>query len=404
MPDLTDPGEALTADTDPVRGRSVGTEPLEQTFTVASDLGYPWLPVAYPPQQIDVPDTTVRYNGSTGTATLDDVLDAGDSYHGHVGPRAAHARAAGERSRSRRRRRPTAHVARRTSPPTWPPGSARSPSSGREGAANDYERVLAIQDHLNDDAEFTYDETVPARDDSFTLLEFLTKTKRGLLPAVRERHGRDAPHAGIPSRVAVGFTPGERTPTPTALPRHHERAPRLGRGAVPDVRLAGVRADARPRRTPSRTRIRTRSSACPPGTPGCPDARGRRRGRGTRRDRERRAAFPRSCRTWPAASSQVGAALHRSPPIEAADGQHAPRRRARRSCRCSASALVVALAIPPLRALRRRRRLRRAGRRAAGADPRDVRRVHRAGGRPGSSAGAGRDAPGVPAPPRAPAG
>src|SRR6185295_9962486 len=55
-------------------------EPLKQTFTVEADLGYPWLPAAYPLQQIDVTDTTVRYNASTGTATLDDLLDAGDLY------------------------------------------------------------------------------------------------------------------------------------------------------------------------------------------------------------------------------------------------------------------------------------------------------------------------------------
>ena len=79
MPDFTDPGQAVTADTILAAG-SPGTEPLEQTFTVEADLGYPWLPAAYPPQQIDVTDTTVRYNGSTGTATLDDVLDAGDLY------------------------------------------------------------------------------------------------------------------------------------------------------------------------------------------------------------------------------------------------------------------------------------------------------------------------------------
>ena len=80
LPDLTDPGEAVTSDTAPCRRGPRAREPLEQTFTVEADLGYPWLPVAYPPQQIDVPDTTVRYNGSTGTATLDDVLDAGDLY------------------------------------------------------------------------------------------------------------------------------------------------------------------------------------------------------------------------------------------------------------------------------------------------------------------------------------
>ena len=38
---------------------------------------------------------------------------------------------------------------------------------------------MAIQDHLTDDAEFTYDDDVPSRDDSCTILDFLTTTKRG---------------------------------------------------------------------------------------------------------------------------------------------------------------------------------------------------------------------------------
>ena len=48
---------------------------------------------------------------------------------------------------------------------------------------------------------------------------FLLDTKRGLLRAVRRRVRGDGPHVGIPSRVAVGFTPGRpglrATPTST---------------------------------------------------------------------------------------------------------------------------------------------------------------------------------------------
>ncbi len=130
-PDVTDPGEALSPDTILSAG-TAGTDPLEQTFTISSDIGYPWLPVSYPPQQIDVPDSTVRYNSSNGTATLDDVLDAGAQYHvTSVRVQPTPAQLAGWRSRHRqrspRRRRSG------TSPPTSRPGSGRSPRSGRRG-------------------------------------------------------------------------------------------------------------------------------------------------------------------------------------------------------------------------------------------------------------------------------
>ena len=208
-PDFTDLGEAVTADTLLAAG-GPGTEPLEQTFTVEADLGYPWLPAAYPPQQIDVTDTTVRYNASTGTATLDDLLDAGDLYQV-----------------TSARVQPTPEQLATVVFPRSPdlPGTSLEgipddvaagiraiAEQWTEGAANDYERILAIQDHLNDDSVFTYDTDVPARADSFTILQFLTETKRGFCQQFASAMAMMLRTLGFPTRLAEGYTPGERDP------------------------------------------------------------------------------------------------------------------------------------------------------------------------------------------------
>ena len=151
-PDFTDPGQAVTADTILAAG-SPGTEPLEQTFTVEADLGFPWLPAAYPPQQIAVTDTTVRFNGSTGTATLDDVLDAGDLYQvtsARVQPTPEQLAAVDFPAPSACRKSPWRASRMRL------PGSRRSRSSGRRAPTT---TSYPHPDHLNDDSVFTYDTT-----------------------------------------------------------------------------------------------------------------------------------------------------------------------------------------------------------------------------------------------------
>ncbi len=270
-PDLADPGGELSPDT-VLAGGIVGTEPLEQTFTVSSDLGYSWLPVAYPPQQIDVPDTTVRYNSSTGTATLDGQLDAGAEYH------VASARL-----------QPTpAQLAAVVFPP--PDQNVPSTSLGdvppdvaagiraiaerwTEGAVNDYERVLAIQDHLSDDTEFTYDKTVPARADSYTLLEFLTSTKRGFCQQFASAMAVMLRTLGFPSRVAVGYTPGQRDPDTGVW---HVTTNELHSWV--EVQFPGygwLAFEPTPGRTnPVANEYQHPSDSCPAGTPGCPAAGG----------------------------------------------------------------------------------------------------------------------------------
>ena len=72
------------------------------------------------------------------------------------------------------------------------------------GAATDYDRMIALQDWLR--SEFTYDLTVAASDDT---IEMFLQTRSGSCEQFASTFAVMARTLGIPSRVAVGFTPGE---------------------------------------------------------------------------------------------------------------------------------------------------------------------------------------------------
>ena len=74
------------------------------------------------------------------------------------------------------------------------------------GATTDYDRMIALQDWFRN--EFTYDLTVAASDDGDAIEMFL-QTRSGSCEQFASTFAVMARTLGIPSRVAVGFTPGE---------------------------------------------------------------------------------------------------------------------------------------------------------------------------------------------------
>jgi transglutaminase-like putative cysteine protease len=356
-PDLTDLGGALSPDTILSSG-TVGTEPIHQTFTISSDLGFRWLPVAFPPQQIDVPDTTVRYNSSNGTATLDGELDAGAVYQA-----------------TSVRVQPTPE---QLAALTFPPAAQNNPATSlgnvppdvvagiraiaerwTEGAANDYERVLAIQDHLNDETEFMYDKSVPNRDDSYTLLEFLTTTKRGFCQQFSSAMAVMIRTLGFPARVAIGYTPGQRDPETDA---YHVTTSELHSWVEVLFPTYGWLAfEPTPGRTnPVANAYQHPSVSCPPGTPGCPATEG---GGVTETPGTAGNAggLPRQLQNLARREFSGGLPLTPLPPSEAAGDRSRRVPPGAVILLLLGVAVVAALAIPPFRALRRRARLRRAG-------------------------------------------
>jgi transglutaminase-like putative cysteine protease len=357
-PDLTDPGEVVASETILSSG-TVGTEPLQQTFTVSSDLGFPWLPVAYPPQQIDVPDISVRYNSSNGTATLDGELDAGAEYRvTSVAVQPTPAQLAAVVFPPPAQNIPSTSLG--DVPPDVVAGIRSIAERWTEGATNDYERVLAIQDHLSDETEFTYDKSVPPRDDSYTLLEFLTSTKRGFCQQFASAMAVMLRTLGFPSRVAIGYTPGQEDPDTGAL---HVTTSELHSWVEVLFPTYGWLAfEPTPGRTnPVANGYQHPSDACPAGTPGCPALQG---GPGAELPGTtgNPGGLPRQLANIDRREFPRGLPLSSLPPVESADdrGWHVPVGLV--ILLLSAVCLVAALTIPPGRALRRRVRLRKAGR------------------------------------------
>ncbi|HJP65180.1 MAG TPA: transglutaminase-like domain-containing protein, partial [Actinomycetota bacterium] len=73
-------------------------------------------------------------------------------------------------------------------------------------ASTAYRKVLAVQDYLRQN--FRYDLSVTAGHDSNHILRFLTKTKAGYCEQFAGSMAVLLRAVGIPTRVAVGFTPG----------------------------------------------------------------------------------------------------------------------------------------------------------------------------------------------------
>lgn len=91
------------------------------------------------------------------------------------------------------------------------------PSSVRElalsitrTAATPYDKALALQNYLRDPNNFTYDLDAPSGHSDHALERFLFDTKRGYCEQFAGSYAAMARAVGLPARVAVGFTPGDR--------------------------------------------------------------------------------------------------------------------------------------------------------------------------------------------------
>ncbi len=357
LPDNAAQGEPITPETVIDPGAS-GSQTIDQTFRVSSNLGFPWLPVAYPPQQIEVPGTSVRFNDDTGTATVDSNLDAGTAYH----VTSVALQPTPEQLASEVFPLP-AQDPRYTTllgmPADVAAGIHQIAEAWTAGATNPYEEILAIQDHLTDTSVFTYDQTVPARDDSYTLLNFLNQTRRGFCQQFASAMAIMVRSLGYPSRVAVGFTPGTfdadtrvwHVTTKDAHSWVEVRFPTYGWLAF----------EPTPGRSnPIAEGYQHPAIACPTGAPGCtptgtaggPDAPGTSGTAGN---------LPRQLQNLSRREFQTGVAITPLPPIRAAGerSRHVPIGIV--ALFLLGLTLLVALSIPPVRALRRRAHLLRAG-------------------------------------------
>jgi transglutaminase-like putative cysteine protease len=77
-------------------------------------------------------------------------------------------------------------------------------------ATTPYDKALALQNYLRDPDNYTYDLDAPAGHSDHALERFLFDTRRGYCEQFAGSYAAMARAIGLPARVAVGFTPGDR--------------------------------------------------------------------------------------------------------------------------------------------------------------------------------------------------
>lgn len=183
------------------------SQELDQSFTVgAQDLTLSGLPAAYPAMHVEYPGA-LTYDPDLEMLRLGEgTMEAGTSYRvqsSPVQPPPADLEAVVFPD-------PTLNPRYTSIPADLPP---QIEAIAREWVANstsDYDNILAIQNHLRG-PDFRYDASVPARDDQFTLLDFLQTTKTGFCQQYASAMAIMLRTLGYPTRVAVGFTSGDRS-------------------------------------------------------------------------------------------------------------------------------------------------------------------------------------------------
>ncbi len=175
---------------------------ITQQFHVSAKIDQPYIPTNYPPVNLEM-GVNVHWDETSGTATLDGSIDSGADY-----------------TVTSKVLEPTPKQLRQISssvssdsplvalPPTTPPDVKAIAENWSDGASTMYDKVIAIQDHLLDD--FTYDDSVPAQENTTALLNFLQQSKRGFCQQFASSMAVLLRSIGIPTRVAVGFTSGTR--------------------------------------------------------------------------------------------------------------------------------------------------------------------------------------------------
>jgi transglutaminase-like putative cysteine protease len=182
--------------------------PLEQTIEVRQLAGA-WLPTAFEATDILLPpEEVLRWDREASVLVRPEGVEEGFTYEvtsNLVAPTAGELARAYEGDD-----RPGPDEARYLAlPPGLPDRIAQITERivSDAGATNPHQEILAIQEFLR---EFTYDERVSAGHGTNDILRFLEQTRRGYCEQFAGTMAVMVRTLGYPSRVAVGFLPGNR--------------------------------------------------------------------------------------------------------------------------------------------------------------------------------------------------
>ncbi|MER6996273.1 DUF3488 and transglutaminase-like domain-containing protein [Streptomyces sp. NPDC000410] len=251
-------------------GDDVSTTEIRTNISAAREYKQAWLPMPYPATEVRV-EGDWRFDAARRTV----IGDRGQTVSGlqysvtglKVKPTA---------QQLARAPRPPAELLREyTEVPATLPAEVRSmAASVTEGAANDYERAVKLQDWFAVNGGFTYDTDVDSGTSGesgggMQALSRFLKDKAGFCVHFSFAMGAMARSLGIPARIAVGFTPGTRAADGSMSVSNRDAH------AWPELYFEGVgwtRFEPTPTRgsTPDYTRTETPSGA--PSSPAEPQA------------------------------------------------------------------------------------------------------------------------------------
>jgi transglutaminase-like putative cysteine protease len=215
---------------EPTEGSAQVTQSIEITGLSAI-----WVPAAFEPRAIEASDgADVRWEPESSTLIVStdhptsdgliyDVTSDISSYSqeqlraadGHI-PRSVHARNI-------------------DLPPDFPQNVIAEARRVVEGAATPYDEAIALQNYFQS-GNFTYSLSAPSGHSDTAIESFLFETRTGYCEQFAGTYAAMARAVGLPARVAVGFTPGDRDPLqPERYIVRGEHA-----HAWPEVFIAGV--------------------------------------------------------------------------------------------------------------------------------------------------------------------
>jgi transglutaminase-like putative cysteine protease len=235
------------------------------THITVGRLDVSWLPVPFPTVGVNV-DGDWRYDQMSSTVFSTEQTSKGRSYD---------AVALAGRPSPRRLARATEDTGSKryqhyTKLPTLPDSIHRLTERVTGGAHTPFAKARALQ-HFFRSPPFRYDQTsVPNSNGTNALVRFLFVTHRGFCEQYAAAMATMARVAGIPARVAVGFTAGEHRPDGGYLVTSHDAH------AWPELYFSGVgwlRFEPTPTQAAGGTAVRP-SYAPGPGAPHQPSASG----------------------------------------------------------------------------------------------------------------------------------
>jgi transglutaminase-like putative cysteine protease len=179
------------------------TETVTQKITVSA-LAAVWLPAAFEPAAIDAGATEVGWDEESSTLLVERGVATSDGLTYDI--QSAIPQWTADELRTASSDVPDGIAARYFQlPDDLDPAVEALARDVTAGATTPYDQALALQDYLR---TFTYDLDVPLSNARDALTAFLFDTRRGYCQQFAGAFAALARSVGIPTRVAVGFTPG----------------------------------------------------------------------------------------------------------------------------------------------------------------------------------------------------